>query len=217
VVHLAKAGNLPQDTPGEFLPERRSITLNIFYSMTSDTERDNKSEKGSTSGTLSRLYHMGERKTSTKRQPAVDAVLNPKDVPASPGKSKDQKDASDTKSKKDKKEGKRDSKDAKEKKDAKRDSKDSKDRNSKDQPALLRKRTSSGGDLPRAPVAAIAGASGLKPGLSVLEQIGTPDYNGWLHKKGESYNAWKYRYLVLKGPHLYWMRSNNKTVGARTR
>ncbi|KAH9927346.1 uncharacterized protein B0H18DRAFT_1084840 [Fomitopsis serialis] len=51
----------------------------------------------------------------------------------------------------------------------------------------------------------------LKPGQSILEQIGTPDHEGWLRKKGERYNAWKMRYFVLKGPHLYWLRNKSKT------
>ena len=83
-------------------------------------------------------------------------------------------------------------------------------------PALLRKRTSSTSDHPsRAPLAAavVAGAPNLKAGQSILEQIGTPDHNGWMRKKGDRYNAWKLRYFVLKGPHLYWLRSNNKSVG----
>ena len=49
-------------------------------------------------------------------------------------------------------------------------------------------------------------------GRSVLEQIGTPDFNGWLMKKGEHYNTWKQRYCVLKGHNLYWMRSSETTV-----
>ncbi|KAH8118838.1 hypothetical protein DFH11DRAFT_1569588 [Phellopilus nigrolimitatus] len=74
-------------------------------------------------------------------------------------------------------------------------------------PHLLRKRTSSVADIP-----ALPGISGmLKSGHSVLEQIGQPDHNGWLHKKGEHYNTWKLRYFVLKGPHLYYLRSNSKS------
>ncbi|KAF8524552.1 hypothetical protein BU17DRAFT_42692 [Hysterangium stoloniferum] len=51
----------------------------------------------------------------------------------------------------------------------------------------------------------------LQPGMSVLDQIGVPDHAGWLKKKGEKYNVWKLRYLVLKGPHLYYLRSNTRT------
>jgi hypothetical protein len=53
---------------------------------------------------------------------------------------------------------------------------------------------------------------GLKAGQSILEQIGTPDHNGWMRKKGERYNSWKMRYFVLKGPHMYCLRSNSKAV-----
>ncbi|TFK94901.1 hypothetical protein K466DRAFT_579615 [Polyporus arcularius HHB13444] len=81
-------------------------------------------------------------------------------------------------------------------------------------PALLRKRTSSTSDHPTRPSLAVTQATGgpnLKAGQSILEQIGTPDHNGWLRKKGERYNSWKLRYFVLKGPHLYWLRSNSKS------
>ncbi|KAI1795003.1 hypothetical protein LXA43DRAFT_993043 [Ganoderma leucocontextum] len=85
-------------------------------------------------------------------------------------------------------------------------------------PALLRKRTASlsastGGEPHAALVAASANGAGpnLKAGQSILEQIGTPDHNGWMRKKGDRYNVWKLRYFVLKGPHLYWLRSNSKS------
>ncbi|TBU45202.1 hypothetical protein BD309DRAFT_989737 [Dichomitus squalens] len=82
-------------------------------------------------------------------------------------------------------------------------------------PALLRKRTTSSASSPRgnaiAAVASAAGGPNLKAGQSILEQIGTPDHNGWMRKKGDRYNAWKLRYFILKGPHLYWLRSNNKS------
>jgi hypothetical protein len=85
-------------------------------------------------------------------------------------------------------------------------SKDEKDR------ALLRKRGSTG-EAPQSPTPPLPGKGpGLVQGRSVLEQIGTPDFNGWLMKKGENYNTWKNRYCVLKGHNLYWMRSNNATV-----
>lgn len=84
--------------------------------------------------------------------------------------------------------------------------KDEKDR------VLLRKRNS-GGETPKSPVLIPpSGGPGLVQGRSVLEQIGTPDFNGWLTKKGEHYNTWKSRYCVLKGHNLYWMRSNSATV-----
>ncbi|TFK46951.1 hypothetical protein OE88DRAFT_1738995 [Heliocybe sulcata] len=78
-------------------------------------------------------------------------------------------------------------------------------------PERLRKRTMSRPDVAAvaAPARGLA-ANQLKPGQSVLAQIGTPDHNGWMRKKGERYNSWKLRYFVLKGPHLYYMRSNNK-------
>ena len=85
-------------------------------------------------------------------------------------------------------------------------SKDEKDR------SLLRKRGSAG-EAPQLPIPPPPGKGpGLVQGHSVLEQIGTPDFNGWLMKKGENYNTWKNRYCVLKGNNLYWMRSNNVTV-----
>ena len=54
----------------------------------------------------------------------------------------------------------------------------------------------------------------LKAGQSIIEQIGEPDHNGWLRKKSERYNSWKLRYFVLKGPHLYWLKSNSTSVRA---
>ncbi|KXN84942.1 Protein pob1 [Leucoagaricus sp. SymC.cos] len=56
------------------------------------------------------------------------------------------------------------------------------------------------------------GVAGLvKPGQSILEQIGEPDHVGWMRKKGDRYNSWKNRYFVLKGPHMYCLRSDNKS------
>ncbi|KAF4619419.1 hypothetical protein D9613_004857 [Agrocybe pediades] len=58
----------------------------------------------------------------------------------------------------------------------------------------------------------VNGATGMvKQGQSILEQIGEPDHVGWMRKKGDRYNSWKLRYFVLKGPHLYILRSNNKS------
>ncbi|KAF5389818.1 hypothetical protein D9757_003678 [Collybiopsis confluens] len=51
--------------------------------------------------------------------------------------------------------------------------------------------------------------SPLKPGQSILDQIGEPDHVGWMRKKGDRYNSWKMRYFVLKGPHLYYLRSDS--------
>jgi len=60
----------------------------------------------------------------------------------------------------------------------------------------------------------VNGVSGpIKQGQNILEQIGEADHAGWMRKRGERYNTWKLRYFVLKGPHLYWLRSNSKTVG----
>ncbi|KAJ6565996.1 hypothetical protein B0H10DRAFT_2112103 [Mycena sp. CBHHK59/15] len=75
-------------------------------------------------------------------------------------------------------------------------------------PTLLRKRTSSSQttDAAKAATSAVAvvatpgnAASKLKPGQSILEQIGEPDHVGW-----------KLRYFVLKGPDFYCLRSSNK-------
>lgn len=104
---------------------------------------------------------------------------------------------------------------------AKRDSAISEKRNSsikekeKRDSAVLRKRTSATSDtIARSPVLASQAAGGiaLKPGKSILEQIGTPDHNGWLRKKSDRYNTWKLRYFVLKGSHLYCLKSNDKSV-----
>ncbi|KAJ6469653.1 hypothetical protein C8R47DRAFT_1200712 [Mycena vitilis] len=87
-------------------------------------------------------------------------------------------------------------------------------------PALLRKRTTSGqtSDAAKASAtnanaaAAVSGdgASRLKPGQSILDQIGEADHVGWMRKKGDRYNSWKLRYFVLKGEDMYWLRSSNK-------
>lgn len=50
----------------------------------------------------------------------------------------------------------------------------------------------------------------FKPGKSIIDQIGIPDHQGWMRKKGDHYNAWKVRYFVIKGPHLYILRSDTK-------
>ena len=57
------------------------------------------------------------------------------------------------------------------------------------------------------------GPNALKPGKSIVEQIGQPDHQGWMRKKGDHYNSWKVRYFIIKGPHLYILRSNSKSVG----
>ena len=84
------------------------------------------------------------------------------------------------------------------------------DRNSKDSMALSkRSRTlSTSGDVK--PV--IHSPTTLSPGKSVIEQIGEADHTGWMRKKGDHYNTWKLRYFIIKGPHLYILRSQNRTV-----
>ena len=49
-------------------------------------------------------------------------------------------------------------------------------------------------------------------GRSILDQIGEPDHAGWMRKKGERYHSWKTRFFVLKGPHMYCLRSSSNTV-----
>ena len=44
----------------------------------------------------------------------------------------------------------------------------------------------------------------------LMEKLGRPDYSGWMNKKGEKYNGWKQRFLVLKGIHLYWLKSESE-------
>ena len=80
------------------------------------------------------------------------------------------------------------------------------------EPAQLRKRTVSQ-TKDREIEKTVVGDVILKPGESVVDQIGTPDHNGWMRKKGEQFNTWKLRYFILKGPHLYYLRSNSKAVG----
>ncbi|ADV23483.1 hypothetical protein I305_01413 [Cryptococcus gattii E566] len=54
------------------------------------------------------------------------------------------------------------------------------------------------------------GAGGLAgAGGGALKQIGTPDYAGYLKKKGERYGGWKTRYVVLKGSTLYILKTDN--------
>jgi hypothetical protein len=47
---------------------------------------------------------------------------------------------------------------------------------------------------------------------TVMVQIGTPDHEGWVRKKGGHFSTWKSRYLVLKGAHLYWLRTDSSMV-----
>ncbi|SCZ92503.1 BZ3500_MvSof-1268-A1-R1_Chr5-2g07921 [Microbotryum saponariae] len=50
----------------------------------------------------------------------------------------------------------------------------------------------------------------VAPGANLMEKIGTPDYSGWMQKKGEKYNTWKQRFFVLKGIHLYYLKSESE-------
>jgi hypothetical protein len=56
---------------------------------------------------------------------------------------------------------------------------------------------------PERKVSAPMGAAGT---AAALKQIGTPDHSGHLKKKGETI-GWKTRYFVLKGSHLYYLKS----------
>jgi hypothetical protein len=79
-------------------------------------------------------------------------------------------------------------------------------------PTVLRKRTSSAPAVP-SPHGPNGNGFGmpLAEGRSILEQIGEPDHNGWMRKKGERY-SWKLRYFVLKGDYMYWLKSSHKSV-----
>ncbi|KAK0230188.1 hypothetical protein IW262DRAFT_1336895 [Armillaria fumosa] len=145
---------------------------------------DDVSEKGS-SFHLPRLYSTSGRKLSSGR-------------PSTPGAPK--------RSSKDDKESFRDGAADKERKDSKEV------KEGRTEHATLRKRTSSyPGSYPASPeLPKNEGTVGqLKPGQSILEQIGEPDHTGWMRKRGDRYNSWKLRYFVLKGPHLYCLRSDS--------
>ncbi|KZT37537.1 hypothetical protein SISSUDRAFT_1034075 [Sistotremastrum suecicum HHB10207 ss-3] len=77
-------------------------------------------------------------------------------------------------------------------------------------PAVLRKRSIPSADTQRMVASASSNAVDLKAGQSILDQIGRPDHSGWMRKKGERYNSWKLRYFVLRGPHLYYLKSDSK-------
>ena len=47
---------------------------------------------------------------------------------------------------------------------------------------------------------------------TLLVQIGTSDHEGWMRKKGGHSGKWRNRYLVLKGPYLYWLGDDNAVV-----
>ncbi|KAK0207084.1 hypothetical protein DFS33DRAFT_1318863 [Desarmillaria ectypa] len=142
-------------------------------------------EKGS-SFHLPRLYSSSSRKPSSSGRPLT---------PGAPKRNS-----------KEEKESFRDGPIDKERK----DSKEAKD--GRPEHATLRKRTASyPGSHPVSPE--LPGSEGtvgqLKPGQSILEQIGEPDHTGWMRKRGDRYNSWKLRYFVLKGPHLYCLRSDS--------
>jgi hypothetical protein len=73
-------------------------------------------------------------------------------------------------------------------------------------------------EIPATTAATVATAPGgddgskLKPGESILNQIGEPDHVGWMQMKDGPYNNWKLRSFVLKGPEFYCLRSSNKAV-----
>ncbi|KAG2138092.1 uncharacterized protein EDB93DRAFT_729944 [Suillus bovinus] len=73
----------------------------------------------------------------------------------------------------------------------------------KESPTVLKKHVDGSDSQSRGP--------SFKPGKSIIDQIGIPDHQGWMRKKGDHYNAWKVRYFVIKGPHLYILRSDSKT------
>ena len=87
----------------------------------------------------------------------------------------------------------------------------------KREPATLRKRTVSAPHTsPGSPTSQEGFSNGvpgaIKQGRNIFEQIGEPDHVGWMRKRGDRYNAWKLRYFVLKGPHMYILRSDSKAV-----
>ena len=81
-------------------------------------------------------------------------------------------------------------------------------------PTVLRKRTTSMAVQSASVVSSssIGAVSSLKEGESVLAQIGDPDHSGWMRKRGDRYNNWKLRYFILKGQHLYWLKSSSTAV-----
>jgi hypothetical protein len=73
-------------------------------------------------------------------------------------------------------------------------------------------RISVGTPMPTSPNARTGGLSGAGS-APALSKIGTPDFTGFLKKKGDRYNTWKTRYFVLKGARLYYLR--NERVSSR--
>jgi hypothetical protein len=58
----------------------------------------------------------------------------------------------------------------------------------------------------------MTGVGSLTSDRSIMEQIGEPDHKGYLRKRGDRYSTWKSRFFVLKGPHLYWLKSGSVSV-----
>jgi len=78
---------------------------------------------------------------------------------------------------------------------------------------MLRKRMSVAEPSPTMPSSSTmegpARDSNSKEPARALDRLPTPDFAGYLRKKGERYNSWKLRYCVLSGPHLYYLKSEN--------
>jgi hypothetical protein len=61
-----------------------------------------------------------------------------------------------------------------------------------------------------APEAARKPAATTTGSAMALRQIGEPDHSGYLKKKGDRYGNWKTRFFVLKGSHLYYMKTEHE-------
>jgi hypothetical protein len=78
-----------------------------------------------------------------------------------------------------------------------------KDAELRKEPTLLRRRTNSDGK-----------ERSFLAGQSILEQIGIPDHSGWMRKKGDRYGHWKTRFFIIKGSHMYYLKSDSVLVSA---
>ena len=47
---------------------------------------------------------------------------------------------------------------------------------------------------------------------TLVVHVGRSDHEGWMRKKGGHFSTWKPRYLVLKGPYLFWLANDNPRV-----
>ncbi|KAI5476458.1 hypothetical protein MNV49_007705 [Pseudohyphozyma bogoriensis] len=65
-------------------------------------------------------------------------------------------------------------------------------------------------EVDAAPAAMMAAKTEAVTSGNLLDKIGTPDYSGWMQKKGEKYNTWKQRFFILKGIHLYYLKSESE-------